>query len=493
MPSGSRRTHTKSRNGCAQCKARRIKCDERPPVCSNCERRKAKCEYETLFLPTFSQTQSSPPDIRGVLQPFRINDGCQGLSSYKFGTSTFTAEGHANTNSQNTSIYLASGFHLRDLELMHHFSVSTSLTISPSGVSRVQRTWQMVMPEEAQSHPYLMYIILAVAALHLAHVKGGSRSGADDPVARAMYASIAQGHHETALALFRSSVTRVDETNATAVFGFGALVAVYAYGLPRLKDPLSYPLEPLDGFVDLLCLFRQTWSLMQLTWPWLQHAPTSPVVVQHRGFLASVLPGEVETVLEELAMWNERGPSQSSGVNTPSTTTPTEMGTACPSPPPRPAEERRACAKAIEEMRFSFSVVPVSPEVWAFTLRWPMAVSPLFITMIQKRDPMALSLLALYCGVIMRRAPSRWFTQGWSIRVVEAIAAALPLEWLPAIRWAQEQVRDEERTQRLNDELRSGPLMEVLVRLDRWDAEAGTYLPRHELVSDLESLSLPVE
>jgi Fungal Zn(2)-Cys(6) binuclear cluster domain len=38
-----RRRHVKSRTGCTSCKRRKIKCDERSPVCSACERKGLDC------------------------------------------------------------------------------------------------------------------------------------------------------------------------------------------------------------------------------------------------------------------------------------------------------------------------------------------------------------------------------------------------------------------------------------------------------------------
>ncbi|KAI0428531.1 putative Zn(II)2Cys6 transcription factor [Xylaria sp. FL1042] len=40
-----RRQHTKSRNGCSECKRRHVRCDEQRPSCTNCIKAKRKCEY----------------------------------------------------------------------------------------------------------------------------------------------------------------------------------------------------------------------------------------------------------------------------------------------------------------------------------------------------------------------------------------------------------------------------------------------------------------
>ncbi|KAB8209302.1 hypothetical protein BDV34DRAFT_24534 [Aspergillus parasiticus] len=42
----SRKTHTKSRNGCSTCKRNRIKCDEGRPICGRCFKRQEGCVYE---------------------------------------------------------------------------------------------------------------------------------------------------------------------------------------------------------------------------------------------------------------------------------------------------------------------------------------------------------------------------------------------------------------------------------------------------------------
>lgn len=38
---------TRSRNGCAECRRRRRKCDEHKPACSNCRRAEKTCSYVT--------------------------------------------------------------------------------------------------------------------------------------------------------------------------------------------------------------------------------------------------------------------------------------------------------------------------------------------------------------------------------------------------------------------------------------------------------------
>ncbi|KAI9772307.1 MAG: hypothetical protein M1840_001056 [Geoglossum simile] len=42
---GKKDKHTRSRNGCQECKARKVKCDEAKPICGNCDKKKLTCSY----------------------------------------------------------------------------------------------------------------------------------------------------------------------------------------------------------------------------------------------------------------------------------------------------------------------------------------------------------------------------------------------------------------------------------------------------------------
>ncbi|KAK3115752.1 hypothetical protein LTR53_004572 [Teratosphaeriaceae sp. CCFEE 6253] len=65
-----RRSHKKSKTGCRTCKQRKVKCDERRPLCRNCERHYtnlATCDFddgEPTYLPasSSSNTSAQPPE-----------------------------------------------------------------------------------------------------------------------------------------------------------------------------------------------------------------------------------------------------------------------------------------------------------------------------------------------------------------------------------------------------------------------------------------------
>ncbi|KAI0535616.1 hypothetical protein GGR58DRAFT_435046 [Xylaria digitata] len=80
-----RRFHRRSRNGCATCKAKHIRCDERKPLCTFCLRHGGSCQYQTesqsgsstpstrqKAIPT--NEESLDPAIAGSLGPIHIHD-----------------------------------------------------------------------------------------------------------------------------------------------------------------------------------------------------------------------------------------------------------------------------------------------------------------------------------------------------------------------------------------------------------------------------------
>ncbi|KUI67338.1 Sterol uptake control protein 2 [Cytospora mali] len=75
-PKAVRREHTKSRNGCFNCKTRRIKCQETRPACDHCVKVGLNCEYPALpqitHQPAYRLPLFSLQDMR-FFQHFLIN------------------------------------------------------------------------------------------------------------------------------------------------------------------------------------------------------------------------------------------------------------------------------------------------------------------------------------------------------------------------------------------------------------------------------------
>jgi len=184
-----------SRKRCAQCKHRRVKCDERVP-CANCTRRIEHCS---------------------LLHPTLFHD---------LGGSVITA---------------TTGDWLQDLGLMHHYSHSTSRSRLGTSV-KFQHMWQENIPSEAAKHPFVMHGVLALSALHLACTQ---RQQA------AKYAYLCDKHQALALASYRQNLTHITDDIATALFALAVILSVSSMARATLKASSMAGPQFID--VDSIC------------------------------------------------------------------------------------------------------------------------------------------------------------------------------------------------------------------------------------------------
>ncbi|KAE9582700.1 hypothetical protein CGMCC3_g1498 [Colletotrichum fructicola] len=127
----SRRPHAKSRLGCAQCKARRVKCDETYPKCRNCQRFGKSCSY------AWADPYSKAANIADISPPISSPENCiVGKDIPSMVQLTFDA---------------------LDMKLMHQFSTSTARYLSL--IPDAQHIWQHSIPNLAYDQPLLMHAL----------------------------------------------------------------------------------------------------------------------------------------------------------------------------------------------------------------------------------------------------------------------------------------------------------------------------------------------
>ena len=152
-----RRYHTKSRNGCFNCKKRRIKCDEAAPACSHCWEKGLQCEYPP--------TRSSPqPLLSSLPSPTRqVSRSRQPSEGLALSDPRLTAI--LNEDDVPCPSVMQQGYHRSDvLDLLHHFVVPTDhLWI---GSQYAQGLIQDHVRRNAANAPYLLYSALAFSAAH---------------------------------------------------------------------------------------------------------------------------------------------------------------------------------------------------------------------------------------------------------------------------------------------------------------------------------------
>ncbi|KAJ5509782.1 hypothetical protein N7527_011925 [Penicillium freii] len=224
-----RRFHKKSRNGCNQCKERRVKCDETRPLCSVCTTRELPCIYSTPYPQRHSTTEASPkPEPKPSTKPV-------------FGSPKYDA---------------------RHLLLMHKFSTETCKSIC--GDQSDMEDWQVLIPKLAFEHEFLLHGILSLAALHMVATTA-------DPEQVQSYLDTALECNELAFAPFREALAHLTPLNCDAVFAQSAIVTIIGIALPRLNaQHRGESFSMIETMTTVSGLLQGANKISQISKPWRQ-------------------------------------------------------------------------------------------------------------------------------------------------------------------------------------------------------------------------------
>lgn len=107
---------------------------------------------------------------------------------------------------------------IQDLELMHHYTIATSLTLPRANIAL--HIWQRRMPQLAAHYPFLVNQALAMAALHKSYLQ---------PERRSEYSVLASQHQNRAIAGMRGHLAGITEQNCDALFMTSSLLLICAF------------------------------------------------------------------------------------------------------------------------------------------------------------------------------------------------------------------------------------------------------------------------
>ncbi|KAJ5937687.1 hypothetical protein N7454_004029 [Penicillium verhagenii] len=254
---GPRRTHRKSRNGCANCKRRRLKCDESYP-CVNCVKHGISCEFVASTEPQDSTqlssaspaspaTQSQPqslPQTRSLTQP-HVYPPISNVGtpvSYHGNDQKFDLLGILSETPPVHSISRAPEDWTLDIELMHHYCTVTCNTLTVREDARY--VWRVIMPIEGYASPYVMNGLLAIGALHRAYLATNSQQ-------KERYVKASAYHITTGLQAFREIIALpLNSKNWQPVFCFASMINVHLMGTPIRLGVTRWP-APISNVLDL--------------------------------------------------------------------------------------------------------------------------------------------------------------------------------------------------------------------------------------------------
>jgi hypothetical protein len=290
----------------------------------------------------------------------------------------------------------------RDLELMHNFCTNTYGTIARFQSDTRGEFWRMTVPEEAQTHPFLMHCILSISALHIA---------AGEMSKRSTYGQLAVHHYSLALNLFRKSTKDITQSNVRSVSASIVLIGLISvaqinicaipsdHTVENLLSPIFTIRRSANFFGSVLN--RVNTKEMDLEPPHMNKVPY---------FLAC--PKVCQAMRGLRALTNDLNDG---------------------------SPESLALRQAVQYLHLSYGFTSTRPFSWQRMLFWPRAVSDTFMDLLQQQNPISM-VLAAYWAVPVYYAPYRWFMDDWPGRLIMTVARELGDQWAGLLAWPLEQI-----------------------------------------------------
>ncbi|KAF7546020.1 hypothetical protein G7Z17_g8723 [Cylindrodendrum hubeiense] len=174
-PYHSKRPHKKSRAGCRNCKARKVKCDEVRPTCRSCRLRKVECVYPapTASFPASSSTTTTvpPSPAQSTTEHAFVRGNSPNDISSPSSVTVSQRQGSPAVVSQ--PLWCPSNIDAADMKLLWFYTTATSQSFSMgTGVrAPVEEILQVRMVQVAFETPFLMDSLFALASLHMQSLK----------------------------------------------------------------------------------------------------------------------------------------------------------------------------------------------------------------------------------------------------------------------------------------------------------------------------------
>ncbi|KAL0938467.1 DUF814 domain-containing protein [Colletotrichum truncatum] len=448
--------YKKSRGGCARCKQRRVKCDENKP-CGACIRHNTPCSLvedsgasqpgdanSMHWEPSRSQaisnsrasslqrkvssrkgsggsrktTGSSISPIDHSLTPPSLLDSTLNLPADFISDHASSVGGGKRQSSTSPSspdpfpyfVKFSTGpvepVHLSrwitDLELMHHYSTATCLTMPRA--TDASNIWQFEVPRLGLTYMFLMHQVLAISALHLGNLH---------PEQRESYALHASQHQTDAIAGMRETLTQISPDNCHPLFAASSLLLISAFAtFPYQRSgPEGHEAPTVDDVLDVFLLVRGMSNILSSSQPVIRGGP-------FRGFFMEVVTPSSTQLLDAIKQHLRTFQISLQSSN------------ASPSTKQIVATEIAMLLEWIDHATNTTAY----PEL-RVALTWPIGLTEEFMQLLRSRDPAALTLLAYYSVAVHSTEHTTWFMQGWGVNTAKAIVCDLDPEWKDLIQW----------------------------------------------------------
>lgn len=251
--------------------------------------------------------------------------------------------------------------------------------------------WEAEFARQVQHQPFLQHNFLAIASLH-SHLTTTPSSG---------YLYVAAcAHHLEASRLFRREISDVSERNWLATLVFAVGVGIFHFGISKS--------EPSTSIMETMFFLRHASLLVSDITPWFQASSLRSIIQGKLGSTVFALDVDTSLAFKGLADHN-----------------------AC-----HAADEttKKIYNAAISSLQDWLVLTCGHPRSWIHLIWWPSNLESDYMALLARRERMALVIFTYWCAV-MRKAPRRWFLDGWAVRVATPIIETLGHDLDDVLEW----------------------------------------------------------
>jgi hypothetical protein len=400
-----RRVRTKSRLGCKECKARRIKCDELRPACTKCLQIGRCCSYarESAVLPPKAVTFSSRATSDSCGAVAKLPNSEPEASTLWPLPSILTRAGTRYCESSDPS--LIKEYSLIHLRLLYHFEheLGEHMKSTHGGLNELLG----LFITQAFEVPYLMHGILAYAAAHKSTI---------DPETQAYYASEATQLQTTALSLYNNTKPQLSEATCLPMFIFASLL-----GQQILFDLFAGSKENLGAVLDALTcsvsVHRGLSAIARSSWPIFSESVQrqfTKACLRDARSTSIKSRGECDNLLARLKNCDLS-----------------------------PAATQVHC-EAVKILQNLLDEQSYDPEcnrnIIVAVQEWLIRVPAEYVQFLNQRRPEALAVLAHY-AILLHRAANYWFLQNTGKRLILLITSHLGPFWVDWLEWPNQVIQ----------------------------------------------------
>jgi hypothetical protein len=305
-----------------------------------------------------------------------------------------------------------------DLELLHHFSTSTYVAL---GGGAVQLMWRDSIPALGFKYPFVLRLILAMAARHLQRIRPKDRYE--------VYATLAEEHFTIALAEVLRLLPSLDADNCQALYISSTMICLYFFARgPAEREYLVFGEDGPSQFVPLIRGVRTIKESLE------DHVIFSgPLVAMQAGSgpeYAKTSTADRHKLPK--VRWEEPLQALRHFIGL---LKDTEVATTC--------LHALDSLCDIYEATYGKYDAPYQGDVNnQIVLRWLYCLDVRFIAYLEQKHPIALILCA-YFALVMQILDVQdcWFMHGWSEHIMVGVQAALGQEYQAWLQWPMEQAR----------------------------------------------------